>query len=343
MPNWKGIVGRGFRPHEFKEYLGTLNFTDWRPQFVVLHNTASPRLSQWHSHPGEERMHNLEAYYRSLGWSAGPHLFVADDLIWAFTSLTTPGVHSPSWNSVAWGIEMVGDYNAEPFNPAVRENAVDAVSLLHLLRGLDPDTIRFHKEDPRTDHDCPGKNVVKSDFVERVKSRMAGGREEEHIPTDNYLDIGAEIIARHGALARAIAVHRLRFADIFATEFGGGSEAGMESAYDGEIDRDQPQASLPARLDKDPAKRRILVLNPTNGYTVVCFVNDVGPWNTRDAYWKTETRPRAEAQFILKQKADNKQVPSNPAGLDLTGAAYEALGLSGTINTRSAKLDWDFV
>jgi len=57
-------------------------------------------------------------------------------------------------------------------------------------------------------------------------------------------------------------------------------------------------------------QRKIRVLNPNNGRIAVCLVNDMGPWNTKDAYWKTQTRPRAEAQFTLKQKADNKQVPS---------------------------------
>jgi hypothetical protein len=115
----------------------------------------------------------------------------------------------------------------------------------------------------------------------------------------------------------------------------------MSSAYGGKVNPNEPQASLPARVASD--QRRIRVLNPTNGRIAVCLVNDVGPWNTKDAYWKTETRPRAEAQFALKQKADNKQIPSNPAGLDLTPGAYDALGIPGTVNTRSAKLDWEFV
>jgi hypothetical protein len=115
----------------------------------------------------------------------------------------------------------------------------------------------------------------------------------------------------------------------------------MSSAYGGKVDPDEPQASLPARVGSD--QRKIRVLNSKNGRIVVCLVNDVGPWNTKDAYWKTETRPKAEAQFTLKQKADNKQVPSNPAGLDLTPAVYDALGISGTVNTRNAKLDWEFV
>jgi hypothetical protein len=90
-------------------------------------------------------------------------------------------------------------------------------------------------------------------------------------------------------------------------------------------------------------QRKIRILNPKNRRTVVCLVNDVGPWNTKDAYWETQTRPEAEAQFAMKKKADNGEVPSNPAGLDLTPVAYDSLGISGTVNTRSAKLDWKFV
>jgi hypothetical protein len=190
MPNWKGIIGRGFRPQEFKDYVGTLSFSDWRPQFVVLHNTSEPRLSQWHSTPGEQRMLNLQDYYRNpdpasgkTAWSAGPHLFIADDLIWVFTSLTTCGVHSPSWNGVSWGVEMVGEYEVEPFSPAVRENTVDALAVLHAWRGIDPETLRFHKEDPKTTHKkCPGKNVDKADMIKRVQDRMGGSDQGEHLP-----------------------------------------------------------------------------------------------------------------------------------------------------------------
>jgi hypothetical protein len=114
MATWKGIIGKGFRPTEFAAYVSTLTFGEWRPQFVVVHNTSAPRLSQWHSTPGEQRMRNLEHFYRDeQKWSAGPHLFVADDLIWVFTPLTLSGVHSPSWNGIAWGIEMVGEYEVD--------------------------------------------------------------------------------------------------------------------------------------------------------------------------------------------------------------------------------------
>jgi hypothetical protein len=183
MPAWKGIVGKGFRPAEFSAYVSSLTFSEWRPQFVVVHNTSEPRLSEWHSTPGEQRMRNLEHFYRDeQNWSAGPHLFIADDLIWVFTPLTVSGVHSPSWNGVAWGVEMVGEYEIEQFSPAVRENAVDALAGLHSCRGLNPDTLRFHKEDPKTTHrTCPGRNVDKGDLIARIHNRMNGGETGEHL------------------------------------------------------------------------------------------------------------------------------------------------------------------
>jgi hypothetical protein len=191
---WKGIVGRRFRSQEFEAYVGSLRFTDWRPQFVVVHNTSEPRLSQWHSTPGEQRMRNLENYYRNVqGWSAAPHLFIADDLIWVFAPLTTSGVHSPSWNAMSWGVEMIGEFEEELFALAVRENTVDALATLHACAGRDPRTLRFHKEDTKTTHkECPGKNVDKNDLISRVKERLSAKDAGEHIPADNYPGLGPQ-------------------------------------------------------------------------------------------------------------------------------------------------------
>jgi hypothetical protein len=183
MADWKGIIGQGFSPDAFQQYLDTVSFDTWRPQFVVLHNTAVPKLADWHAVPGETRMRNLEAYYRDVQqWSAGPHLFVADDLIWVFTPLNTSGVHSPSWNSISWGVEMVGDYEVEAFSPAVMNNAVSALASMHATLGLDPVTLRLHKEDPRTTHNCPGKNVVKADVIAQLTQALAVLHPGDHTP-----------------------------------------------------------------------------------------------------------------------------------------------------------------
>jgi hypothetical protein len=173
MPGWKGIVGNGFTSDEFKKYVSGLTFANWRPSFVVLHNTEVPTFKQWHEASGETRMKGFESYYRDTqGWSAGPHLFIADDLIWVFTPLTVPGVHSPSWNNVAWGVELVGDYAIEQITAALKSNAILALATLHGAVGLDPSTIRLHREDPKTTHLCPGSNISKAEFIALVTAEL---------------------------------------------------------------------------------------------------------------------------------------------------------------------------
>ncbi len=182
MSNWKGIVGKGFTKEEFATYIAGVQMGPWRPQFVVLHNTAIPKLADWHKVSGEQRMRNLEDYYKNTQkWSAGPHLFVADDKIWVFTPLTVPGVHSPSWNAISWGVELVGDYQTEQFKSPLKDNAIRSLALLHQLGGRDPRTLHLHKEDPNTTHKgCPGKNVVKQAVIDAVVADLAALNPGEH-------------------------------------------------------------------------------------------------------------------------------------------------------------------
>jgi hypothetical protein len=173
MPEWKPIVGRGFTSSEFEKYVDSLSFGTWKPNFIVLHNTARPTFAEWHTVPGQTRMRNLETYYRSLGWSAGPHLFIADDLIWVFTPLTIRGVHAPSWNKISWGVELVGDYEQEQLPPALEANAVAGLTALHKCIACDPVTLKLHREDPKTTHKgCPGRNVRRDHFVEAVHAQL---------------------------------------------------------------------------------------------------------------------------------------------------------------------------
>lgn len=59
----------------------------------------------------------------------------------------TQGVHSPSWNSVAWGVELVGDYSKELLNRSLLANAVSALATLHGSLGLGPNSMKLHRED----------------------------------------------------------------------------------------------------------------------------------------------------------------------------------------------------
>src|ERR1039458_1103137 len=125
------IVDKGFSATDFAAYAAGIVLTDWKPHFVVLHNTGAPRLALWHSVSGAQRMINLDHYYSDEeGWAGGPHLFVADDLIWVFNPLVKRGTHSPSWNAVSWGVEVVGDYDVEVLTDAVKGNMIAALTAL---------------------------------------------------------------------------------------------------------------------------------------------------------------------------------------------------------------------
>ena len=170
---------------EFKSYLRSLNFNSgWRPSGMVVHNTASPTLHQWW-HGGttpEQRMVNLRNYYENdMGWSSGPHAFVDGVTWWIFVDFNVKGVHSPSWNGTRLGIELVGDYASESdetgMGAKVMEMAVALFGECHEFFGWEPsnEKIKLHKEDPATDHDCPGRNIVKSEFIADVQAYMGSG------------------------------------------------------------------------------------------------------------------------------------------------------------------------
>lgn len=169
------IIGKRFTPDEFAAYVAMLDFEPggFKPDMVVLHNTAVPPLATRPDGFTEAHMRNLRGYYAGMGWKGGPHLFVDHHGIWVFNPLDRRGTHSPSWNSHAWGVEMLGDYDKEPFGSGrgvkVRDNTAAAVAVL-LTKIWMPSilALKLHKEDPKTDHDCPGKNVDKGDFWSQV-------------------------------------------------------------------------------------------------------------------------------------------------------------------------------
>lgn len=177
--SWTPIVGRAFSASAFAAYVSALSWPDWKPAGIVLHNTGAPNLAQRPAGFTDQHMANLETWYRKTQkWSAGPHLFVDDRQIWVFTPLTARGVHSPSWNSVAIGIEMLGDYSVDDFTTGrgarVRDNAVAAMAALCARLGIKPASIRLHREDPKTTHKgCPGRTVDKADVIARVTAAMA--------------------------------------------------------------------------------------------------------------------------------------------------------------------------
>lgn len=190
-------VKQGFSQEDFRKYVATQSWNQWRPNKIVWHNTAAPTLKQWIKSadddaltgktPGITRIRNLELFFKdNNGWSGCPHLFIANNLIWVMNPLTAPGVHSPSWNGTSIGIEMIGDFSTEDDDAGeglkVKNNTILATAILCSALGIDPKTdIYLHKQDPKTTHDCPGEHIAKDKqvMIEAVVDLMDGG---EHNP-----------------------------------------------------------------------------------------------------------------------------------------------------------------
>lgn len=159
------ILGKPYAPEEFDEYLKTLTWGAWKPQYIVLHHTAAPSLAQRPHGFLPQHMTYLREFYEEKGWSAGPHAFVDDDQIWTFSPLTSRGVHAVGFNRTGIGLELLGDYDTEsPFEGrglAVWKTGMAAVRSLMKRLNLGESAIKFHREDGYTSKTCPGKKIRK--------------------------------------------------------------------------------------------------------------------------------------------------------------------------------------
>jgi len=181
-PRWVAPIKKAKTVAEFEDYVTGFVFMPWRPSGMTLHNTGAPSLAQRPQGFLQVHMDNLEVYFRDQrGWSGAPHLFVDEDQIWLFNPLNRPGVHSPSYNGTHLGVELLGDFSREDDDSGrgaqVVKTAVAAFAILHAKLGLDPEKIKFHKDDPLTTHDCPGKDLFedKLEFINAVKGYMGSG------------------------------------------------------------------------------------------------------------------------------------------------------------------------
>lgn len=194
--SWTPIVNKAFKISDIKPYLDSLKF-DWRPSMIVWHNTGLPTIQQWEDKaqqdlkngivPGQSRINSLVSYYRDQqGWPSGPHFFVYKDVVWAFTPANKKGTHSPSWNGIAIGIEMIADFSKEDDDSGagllIKNNTIALTAILCENLGINPLIgIKLHKEDKKTTHDCPGKNIAvdKDIMIDAVLEYMGHGGEHE--------------------------------------------------------------------------------------------------------------------------------------------------------------------
>ena len=70
---------------------------------------------------------------------------------------------------------MIGDYDRDAFDSGnglkVQNHSIEAAAILAFVFGIQTADIKFHKEDPKTTHACPGKKVLKAPLVAKIKAR----------------------------------------------------------------------------------------------------------------------------------------------------------------------------
>lgn len=215
---WTPTVKKAFNLAQLKVYINSLDFSQWKPSLIVWHNTALPTIEQWeksyqedlknHLEPGITRINSLESFFRDQQhWSGGPHAFVYKDKVWAFTPFNKKGTHSPSWNGIAIGIEMIADFDKEDDETGsgllIKNNTIALTAMLCEKLGLDPNTaIKLHKEDKKTTHDCPGKHIAvdKEEMIDSVLEYMGHGGEHFETPPVAQSRIGIVNVAANDIL-----------------------------------------------------------------------------------------------------------------------------------------------
>jgi GH24 family phage-related lysozyme (muramidase) len=202
----KAFDGTLFNRKETEEYLNSIPKASlsW-VKHLTLHNTGAPNMAQEDKTPGGEaqRMRNLGHYYKKWG-GRGPHFFTFNSgKIGLGTCLPGQGVHSPSWNKISVAVEMVADFRKGVDNPytepglTITDNTAWLFAQLLKKLGLQAsnDTIKLHKEDKATTHDCPGNLFLKADFIERVRTYMGVKAPEAYTaPTQTPVTVPGKIM-----------------------------------------------------------------------------------------------------------------------------------------------------
>ncbi len=167
------IDGRVMTQKEFVKYVEGLSFYPL-PSRIFLHHTWKPTQETWR---GRDSIMAMKAYYERQiwqdsdgqlheGWTAGPHLFIADDGIWLFSDLRYDGVGVYGHNYRSRHIEMVGNYDEQLPSGATLESTIAALGILHERLGLDIQELSFHRD--FATKSCPGRAVEKRWIIPQV-------------------------------------------------------------------------------------------------------------------------------------------------------------------------------
>lgn len=214
-------IGTALTVEEFAAYVAGYKFGTIPPEFVVLHHTAVPDASwaplssnpatKWDRDEKGKTVQQIQAkrkrqldgvknYYQSLGWNAGPHLFIDERWIWLFTPMYDVGIHAKSGNSYrdpkgklhySIGIEVVGYYEKVRWPASVARNVGMALALLRRRLGTFALEYRPGPKNAPAAHlgslsshrdynkpECPGKAITEAFYTSVAKAawrELTGG------------------------------------------------------------------------------------------------------------------------------------------------------------------------
>jgi hypothetical protein len=210
------IDGRCLTIEQFITHVDGLTFPYGVPNRIFLHHTWRPTRETWR---GLSTILGMKAYYeRQLwvdeqgrwheGWTAGPHLFIADDGIWLFSDLNYDGVGVAGHNRDSLHIEMVGNFDVALPDGPMWQNTVAALGALHDRIGLPPEKLNFHRD--YSTKTCPGLQVQKAWVIPQVRQWLAEFRAKREAREPSLRrrlrDLASELLlpdARGTALADA--------------------------------------------------------------------------------------------------------------------------------------------
>jgi hypothetical protein len=183
LGGFEGGLARGLPAADIEK------FKDWlfdQPtmkglQLVCLHNSGAPNIKQTDATPGgyDQRQRNIAPGYKKQGWRGGPAFNVyPDGTIRGGTPWGLYGVHSPSWNNIGIGIEMMADFRTGVDDDdagkglLMKNVACEMIAAILFHQGLPVSdaTVKLHRFDKATSHVCPGNDVVFTDVMDRVRA-----------------------------------------------------------------------------------------------------------------------------------------------------------------------------
>lgn len=170
------IVGRRFTRESFIQYVKWVQKHEkysWSPSGITMHHTGFPDLATRPNGFIEQHMINMRHGYRKKGWSHGPHIYTDDKGIWVFNPLSQKGTHAVQYNNTRYGIEMLGNYDTkkdlnDPRGKLARENGAFAAAVLMKYAKISTSKLNFHRFDPHTNKNCPGKLIKFQEFEDGV-------------------------------------------------------------------------------------------------------------------------------------------------------------------------------